>query len=137
MKILPKQRGLLLFSIDCSKILNKLILKSNYEIWFLPFSDISIFQINLNLAIASIYVDNKRFWFTFTHSEKRLLLELLDKNNYKKVSQFYYAKLEDCLYIDEKTCELVLKNGFSIKNIYRTKLIMGQINFSIKNQITK
>lgn len=84
----------------------------------------------MNFKIVFIYVENNRFWFTYNHSDQRVLFELLFINNYKQVNQLYYVKLEECLYIKKKQRKLVLKSGFNIMNINRTKLIFGEIDFS-------
>ncbi len=130
MEFLPDQSGILLISPDISLKLNKLILESLTEIWFLSFNQISFFQINLNYKIVFIYVENNRFWFMYNQTDQRILLELLFINNYKQVNQIYYVKLEECLYIEKKTRQLVLKSGFNIKNIKVIKSIFGKIDFT-------
>jgi hypothetical protein len=130
MQFLPDKSSILLISLDISLKLNKLILESITEVWFLSFNQISFFQINLKFKIVFIFIENNRFWFTYNHSDQRVLFELLYKNNYKQVNQSYYVKLEECLCIESKPRRLVLKSGFNIKNIKRTRSIFGEIDFS-------
>ncbi len=130
MEFLPDKSSILLISPDISLKLNKLILESLTEVWFLSFNQISFFQINLKFKIVFIFIENNRFWFTYNHSDQRVLFELLYKNNYKQVNQSYYVKLEECLCIESKPRRLVLKSGFNIKNIKRTRSIFGEIDFS-------